>query len=232
MKVLATADLHGNLPEIDDCDVLLIAGDICPDFPSKAGKYDLVDKGGQMQAYWLGTAFRGWLEALRERDIQVVGIAGNHDFVFEQSSLIPDLPWTYLRDQGVRIEHDGESVNIWGTPWVPGLPRWAFYASSEALQARAESIPAGVDILMTHGPPYGVADVVGPKYGARENTHVGDEALLDELQRIDPKAVVCGHIHEGFGIYEATPSLIPVYNVSLVDEGYVPTRVPCRIWEV
>lgn len=223
---MATSDLHGRLPEVPDCDLLLLGGDICPDHPiGKRERYALLDKGGSFQAEWLDTEFRDWLDALDYRGITVVAIWGNHDFVGEHPSIVPDLPWTLIQDE--LFEMDG--LKVWGTPWVPGLPRWAFYGSDEALRARAEGIPSGIDVLMTHGPPYGVADFVAPQFGSM---NVGDRALRDELSRIDPKVIVCGHIHEQFGIH--TFEHIPVYNVSYMDENYDDSnRRPVQtLWQV
>lgn len=224
MRVVATSDLHGQLPDIPDCDLLLLGGDICPDHPiGKSARYGLPDNGASFQAEWLGTEFRGWLEALVSRHIKVVAIWGNHDFIGEHPRLVPKLPWSLIQDEA--FEFDG--LTVWGTPWVPGLPRWAFYASSEALRVRAEAIPTGIDILMTHGPPYGAADFVAPQFGS---CHVGDEALRRELKRIAPKALVCGHIHERAGTCSADG--VPVHNVAYVNEHYVPATPPQVLWEV
>lgn len=213
MRIIATSDLHGRLPKVPDCDLLLLGGDICPDHPiGKSARYGLPDNGAAYQADWLDMEFRGWLDDLVfRRGITVVGIWGNHDFVGEHPHLVPDLPWNLIQDELFEYE----SVHVWGSPWVPGLPRWAFYGSSEALQARAEAIPAGIDILMTHGPPYGTADFVAPRFGS---IHVGDQALTDHLERINPGLVVCGHIHEQYG--EHVAGNVPVFNVSHMDENY------------
>ncbi len=222
--IYATADLHGTLPEIPDCDLLLVAGDVCPDHPSgKLGKYFEPLNGAEAQLDWLDHEFRGWLRELNDRDIDVVGIAGNHDFVFEKLAVEVGallLPWTYLLDQ--TITRNG--LRIHGTPWVPGLPRWAFHASDKALEHRAAGIPRGVDILLSHGPPYGTADFVDPQYGS---VHVGDHALKANLGRIKPRALVCGHIHEQYGVHEHKHTT--VYNVSLNTTFYEPVNPPIEV---
>lgn len=52
MRIAATSDLHGHLPEVPDCDLLLIAGDICP----------LEDGSIRVQGRWLDTELLGWLQ--------------------------------------------------------------------------------------------------------------------------------------------------------------------------
>jgi Icc-related predicted phosphoesterase len=227
MKVLATSDLHGVLPEIDDCDVLIIGGDVCPDHPiGKVERYALVNNGSDYQLEWLDTDFRRWLNSLNERGISVVGIAGNHDFVFERMKAAVaelHLPWTYLLDEEVEVA----GLRIYGTPWVPGLPRWAFHASDGALVARAATIPRDLDILISHGPPYGILDFVAPQFGS---LHVGDVALRNALEDdLNPQVLVCGHIHEQYGgrIVGSTS----VLNVSHNDENYNPINPPVELVE-
>lgn len=233
-RIYAISDTHGFLPDpasIPDCDILIHAGDVCPDFHQMSfARYGtdrnkpIMDRGEQRQRHWLDTQFRSWLEAMAARQIEVVGIAGNHDFVFEKSFLIPDdLPWYYLRDEELVIPHEsGTKLRIYGTPWVPKLARWAFYGSPEAIKARAEAIPEGIDILISHGPPFGLCDRVVPRFG---DCHVGDTELTNELDRIRPKVVVCGHIHEGYGVdyFECSDrSKVTVVNAAYVTEDYVP----------
>lgn len=200
MIVYAASDLHGNLPPVPpDAELLLLAGDICPDFGPLPDHTGFIDDTGILQANWLNTEFREWLGSVPCR---VVATWGNHDFVGQDSRLVPDLPWTLLIDREVIVPGSG-GLRIWGTPWVPNLPRWAFNASEEALAARAQMIPKGLDILMSHGPPYGFGDFIpgGSKYGNVGEEHVGDSSLNDTIKRAQPRFIVCGHIHESRGWY-------------------------------
>lgn len=235
MRLVLTADLHGTLPEIPECDVLVIAGDICPDyFVQRYASRVVLDKGERKQRAWLDTTFREWLESVPAR--RIYGIAGNHDYVFEHAHwlrIIEPLPWVYLQDDLSLFE----GVKFYGRPWVPNLPAWAFYGNARALQMSAAAIPEGVDVLINHGPPFGVADDVaqGSKYGNLDKPwHVGDQELELRLTSMEqpPKLVVCGHIHEGYGRYELDgipADAIQVHNVSHNDEKYNPINPPVVI---
>jgi Icc-related predicted phosphoesterase len=205
VRLVLTADLHGHLPEkLPEGDVLVIAGDICPDFALKTAG----------QAHWLKETFAPWLEGLPYE--HVVGIAGNHDFVFETRDLVPPLPkkWHYLQDDVAIIE----GYKFYGTPWVPQLQSWAFYGSPRWLDLRADAIPVGTHVLVSHGPPLGAGDLSMGKL------NVGDPWLVEAIARVRPDVVVCGHIHEAYGEHECQGS--PVLNVSMVDVSYDPVNHP------
>jgi hypothetical protein len=73
MRIICTADLHGQLPDIPECDLLLIAGDVCP----------VEDHDPTYQRKW-STKFRLWLaDEQRVQAERIVWIAGNHDFSLE-----------------------------------------------------------------------------------------------------------------------------------------------------
>lgn len=209
MRIIATADLHGNLPyNVPECDLLLIAGDVCP----------LADHSHHHQRRWLQRKFATWLE--RQPARHIVGIAGNHDFVMESDpALALGLPWTYLLGSSVTIE----GLRVHGLPWVPNLRRWAFHASDEALATRYDMIPANTDLILSHGPPRGYGDFVN---GSLESA--GAVAANWALERTSAGAFVCGHIHEGYGAYRH-PSGAWVYNVAHCTEFYDPINPPVEV---
>jgi predicted phosphodiesterase len=213
MKIVAMSDMHGHLPEVPPCDLVLLAGDLTP---TKSHKLTY-------QAHWLDTDFRRWLEKLPAR--KVIGIAGNHDFVFEQAPhLLPrDLPWTYLQDSGTTWE----GLKIWGTPWQPWFYDWAFNADPERLRRQWFLIPNDTDILVVHGPPRAFGDAV-PR-GEEKFELCGCPQLLERIQEIRPKLVVFGHIHEGRGEWQLGPTRLA--NVTLMNAKYEPEHAPW-VWEL
>lgn len=191
-KIVAISDLHGNLPEIPACDILLIAGDICPN--------------GSSQQSWLDGPFRKWLEGIKG---EVFACAGNHDFIFQESPhSVPNLPWHYLEDESA--EYMG--LKIYGTPWQKRFGDWAFNLDESDLASRWDQIPDDTDILVTHGPPLYFGDLV------ERGTHEGSPSLLKRIVQISPKLVVFGHIHNGRGEYLHNDVMMA--NVTLLNESY------------
>lgn len=199
MKVIATSDLHGDLPEIPECDLLVIAGDVCP----------IDNHDTSHQALWLVAEFRPWL--LAQPADKIVFIGGNHDFICEIDGFEIDsdkFGATYLEDSSVEVK----GAKIWGTPWVPNLPDWAFHATPD--QARAKFSDIEADIIVSHGPVSGIMDDV-------RGQSVGCPVLAGRVQQAPPAVFICGHIHECGGQIETIGDTTFI-NAARMDEKYQP----------
>jgi Icc-related predicted phosphoesterase len=205
VRVAAISDLHGFLPEIPPCDLLLVAGDVCP----------VENHALDFQRRWLQGAFSAWLRSLEASTI--VGLGGNHDFVAEaDADLMRGLPWTYLCDESVEIG----GLLVHGSPWTPTFMEWAFMKDEPELEPVWELIPGDVDVLVTHGPPRGHGDL------AVHGLHVGSETLAARLPRLARLSLhVFGHIHEAGGSRD-TFGTATLANVSYVDFDYRPAQPP------
>jgi len=206
-RLICISDLHGYLPtDLPQGDLLLIAGDLCPVDGSHAP---------EMQSGWLEGSFRVWLERMQRAYAGVVGIAGNHDFVYERGLQPLNLPWTYLQDRGVTIN----GIRIWGSPWTPPFGDWAFNLPEDGIHAALAAVDDGaIDVLITHGPPRGHLDMT------RRGDAVGSRAVAAAVHRINPLVHLFGHIHEGYGIDHSKDILL--VNASLRDEFYDPVHAP------
>lgn len=129
----------------------------------------------------------------------------SHDFV-------------YLEDSSYFDTVSG--LHFWGSPWTPEFCDWAFNLTcGEECSEKLAMIPEETDILVTHGPPYGIGDfcVSGKSAGCRE--------LLSEVQnRIKPILHVFGHIHEAYGVTQLHETTF--VNASTCNLAYVPCREP------
>lgn len=176
LRLVILSDTHGlhDRLTVPEGDVLLHAGDLTP-----RGRVEEV------------AAVGNFLAQLPHREKVV--IAGNHDFLFEREperarELLGGL--TYLQDSGAEVA----GLQVWGSPWQPWFHDWAFHVRRVVeLGAIWSLVPAGVDVLLTHGPPHGILD----------RTHTGEpvgcEELTRALDRIRPRLHAFGHIHEAYG---------------------------------
>ena len=211
MRICCVSDLHGRLPDIPQCDVLAIAGDICPDY--RGGRRLSVEP----QIAFLNGPFAEWIG--RQPCRQVVGCYGNHDWAGcdapEQISLLVSS-WIKTDQQTVI-----DGVKFWSTPWQPWFGDWAFTAprDDEAfLRERWRLIPDDTDVLIVHGPPRGSGDL------AVSGSRSGSISLTERIRQISPLLVVCGHIHEGYGVRHLGRTTIA--SASLHNLQFLPLNHP------
>jgi Icc-related predicted phosphoesterase len=87
-------------------------------------------------------------------------------------------------------------------------------------------IPEGIDILITHGPAWGILDDVE----GNRNVHLGCELLAEKIKQIKPKIHICGHIHTGHGHY--FDGHTHYFNASVLNEQYLYSKSPWNIdWD-
>ena len=151
-------------------------------------------------------------------------IAGNHDFGFESirhnnepGIVIPDNV-IYLQDSSVIID----DIKIYGSPWQPRFHNWAFNVDrGDAIAEKWKLIPKDADIVITHGPVYGILDDVP------NGMRVGCEELYKKIVEIQPKIFVSGHIHYGYGMRDFNGTTF--INAASLSESYWYTNKPIVI---
>lgn len=212
MRIVAISDLHGYLPAtVPRCDLLVIAGDVCPDFEGSGNRARAKAlRVSEQQADWLQSAFAPWISRLPAA--AAVMCWGNHDYVGEELPTdLLNLPVVLLTDNSCLIQ----GLTVYGTPWTTFAPTmWAFDVTADQVAARSLAIPSDVDILVSHGPALGVLDAT------LSGERAGSPALLEATKRIEPRLHLFGHIHEARGVQGFS------YNVSLLDVRYRPYPLP------
>jgi Icc-related predicted phosphoesterase len=169
MDITFIADTHGlhDRLKLNAGTVLIHAGDIT--------EYGSEDEAAE---------FLHWFS--RQPFSYKIFIAGNHDLFLEEckpakrKKIIPS-DVIYLQNRGIEIE----GLKVWGSPVTPYFLGMAFNERrGNEIKKVWNKIPAGTDILITHGPPKGILD-----------NGVGDEELLHLINKIQPAIHCFGHAH-------------------------------------
>jgi len=239
MKILVLSDTHSRIKDIFnswsvedkkksmECDFLIHSGDI-----SSHGTRDQLEN----ELSWMNDNFK----------MDKIVIGGNHDFYLDTNwkpytpvgrrrfsskkfgtkkdinDLMNDHNISYLNDSF--IIKDG--IKIWGSPITPWFHDWAFNRNRGGyIDKHWNMIPNDVDILITHGPPRGILDLLSINNRRDgELPNVGCDHLLSKIQEVKPKIHIFGHIHESRGMFESDGTFF--INASSLGENYEPTGPP------
>lgn len=166
--------------------------------------------------------FFKWYSKLSQYKYKIF-VSGNHEKLFEDfpsmaKDLVPDNV-IYLEDSGIEI--DGHY--FYGSPVQKPFKNWAFNRPEEKLAQHWEAIPDNTDVLITHGPPFGIMD-----WSNHSKSAEGSPSLLHEVQnRIKPKFHCFGHMHEYHGIEIINETTF--INASVLNDHYVVSYEPVLI---
>lgn len=211
MKIVAISDVHNlwHKLTIPECDVLISAGDY-----SSRGQPEVVE------------AFHKWMDK-QPADV-LVSVQGNHELWVEKNfdearDIVHKINKRihFIAEDGVDID----GVKLWGSAITPTFFNWAWNRNrGDAIKAHWDKIPDDTEILVTHGPPFGILD----KLSSGESVGCADlRTRIDKLNKL--KTHIFGHIHPGSGEYDYES--VKFVNAAIVNDQYK-LQYPVRIIEI
>lgn len=173
-----------------------------------------------------------WLGTLQPRFKHILAIVGNHDWITDVSV---ETAWTdesfwRQRLSNARLLLSEEAsvmgLKIFGSSWKGAM--------SHGNPHGFGVIPDDLDVLITHGPPWGILDWCG-----RQHWGSSDE-LLDDVKKKAPKVHLFGHDHEQRGQWKRDSleeqwtggveyMVNPKTGVPFPTSGPPPADYPCKL---
>ena len=206
MRVAAISDTHGQQNwTVPSCDVFIHAGDI-------------TGRGSLQETAIFASKLRECMESPNGPQHAII-VPGNHDQCFE---LLP-TPVRELFGKNVHVLLDQavalDGIRFYGSPWTPPFMRWHFMADESRLASLYYGMPDTLDILVTHGPPWGILD---PGW---QEPHVGSTALADAIATRQIAHHVFGHLHNAGG-QSIQRGATTFHNVAACNEQYALVNQP------
>ncbi len=176
MRILAFSDLHHSRRRAEalvaasrDADLVIGAGDFCNMRDNAPGAMSL-----------LANIARPF-----------VMVPGNAESLDELTDAAHE-GMTVLHGSGCEVA----GLKLFGLGYgVPVTPFGDWSCDLTEEEAAAMLAPCErADILISHSPPKGVADV------ASTGQSVGSLAVHEAIERVQPRLVFCGHIHDSWGV--------------------------------
>lgn len=216
MKIVCISDTHSlhlkMTHPIPDGDMIVHAGDF-----TNVGRFTEI------------LHFRDWYGKLPHKNKLL--ICGNHEReVSEETQTVMNV----FNEAEIDLIHDEtielDGVRFFGQPRTPEFFDWGWmYQRGAQAKKIWDQVPIETDVLLCHGPPFGYGDLC-PDFNNRQGPqiHVGCGDQVEMLKRTQIPFVVCGHIHESYGVH-MTPWGTVVVNASTCTSRYQPTNRPLVI---
>ncbi|HHS94102.1 MAG TPA: serine/threonine protein phosphatase [Rhodobacterales bacterium] len=175
MKILAFSDLHLARARADD----IVTASRSADLVIGAGDFCNMREG-------LDEA----MAMLAGIEAPFVLVPGNNESLEELQASAPEGAHVL---HGNSVEIDGLTIfGLGGGIPITPFGAWSWDLDEDEAQSLLQGA-FGADIIVSHSPPKGVADRTS------DGTSVGSLAVRVAAEWIQPKLLLCGHIHESWG---------------------------------
>lgn len=148
-------------------------------------------------------------------------VAGNHSTAIATGLVsrktIESFGIIYLEHEYTEIE----GIKIFGSPYTPTFRDWVFIKDRKVINRLWDTVVEPADIVVLHGPPKGILDLAYADNRILEKC--GDNSLHTMIDRVNPKLVLFGHIHDNnnnlnFGVFSRNGRTYS--NGSAVKDGH------------
>lgn len=222
MRIVALSDTHEmhQKIEVPPGDILIHAGDW-----THRGAY---------------SAIHHFLEWFGSQSHQYkILIPGNHELTLDANSTSLGLGLELVKNKtnelGIHFLLNSKIIingwEIYGSPITPEFGNWAFSTQRGSAMAQEWSrIPPTTNILITHGPPYSILDLVRDIPANRgRDLHQGCQDLARRISQLqDLKLHIFGHLHFNGG-QKIEQKGVTYVNAAICTEDYHPTNSPIVI---
>ena len=200
MTIIGFSDIHRDLAAIEH--IVRVAHERSATLLVGAGDFGTCRQGLQPV-----------IDALAQIKLPTVLVHGNAESPDELKSAAAPYPHLHCL-HGESIELNGLTiVGVGGA--IPETPfgDWSVDHAEHDAQQWLDPFESA-DILVTHSPPHGHCDIDS------SGNRFGSSAILDWIQRRQPKVALCGHIHASWGA-TSTIGATKVMNL-----GPIPNPIP------
>ena len=140
------------------------------------------------------------LEEIRERfNVPVFAVKGNHDSRRPFPAFVTDLHLKFVQFRNWLIG---------GFAGVPGEEGSGNYEWDDLGASRRLSCFPYVDIFVCHAPLLGLTDRV-------DSAHLGSESIRRYVEKVQPRFVYHGHVHQGMAAMAGETAVVSVYGAAV-----------------
>ncbi len=182
MRIIALSDIHGAYKQAEK-------------ILEKEKNYDLIVISGDITTNGTPLESTKALSCLQTFGKPIIAISGNMDSL-EIDKTLAQLDY-YINGRGILIG----DIGFFGVSAAPFSPlNTPYEISEEEILSKAESgwkdiKDARWKVLVTHAPPYKTK--IDRTF---LRMHVGSKSIRNFIEKYEPDALICGHIHEAYGL--------------------------------